>query len=581
MKKSIYILMIFSFFLLFNQKVNAFELIQPSVDLSNIQGANFDNQLSHLTIGTPSPLDYGQATYNYIQNNFINGDVYKDYGNYYFCLFNGTLSGSDCYISNDMNSFSITPYKNGYGYIYFTIKATSDAPVYKYYIRSGQKQSTSSYLNSYEKVSFQFSNSSKAIITNIKYLKMYSSEYNTFIIDNYYFNNNDIVIYFDNKEAKVNKQYKLDGDFTDYKGKTSITFDKSAASYDIYINNSDDLDKLSFKLNYFDSNNYSYYENNLISQPKVYTVMFYGLKNTNGLYNWEMLDDCTNPDFPSEFCDLRASYEDMYNDKIHYNELGSFGFTFKATIDFLDIFDTYDEIRVVVRFDNMLKGKIDYWDTNSKIDYTNLDLNYFGFDYSKQINHSIKNRYILFTTKEQNISGNLYITSSSDEIFVDYFNTKLLMFTDYSKLSKRKDLNNTYFFRYENIGLNSALGFYILTDKNRVEDLIYHFYVKPNLYFSFNNSDTLDNSIFIDNEGNIIIGDISITPDEFIGFKFDNIDDLFENINKFNTKISKVTEEIHNVVQYAYDSLNIYIQSFLITIFTIILVCATIKIIRM
>jgi len=356
-----------------------------------------------------------------------------------------------------------------------------------------------------------------------------------------------------------------------YKVKRSIEFNSGISSFDIYVDKDDELSDLTYKINYVDYNDYTT-EN--ITKSKLYTVMFYGLKNENGLYHWEMLDDCTNWDYPSEYCHVKSKFEQLES------ELNKEGFTVEGYIDFLDIFNEYDTVRVVLRLDNALTGKIDYWDKNMKIAATDVDVNYFGFDYSRNLSDSDLYRYTIFSTKEQDLSGNLYIISQSNDITINYFDTKYANFKQYSSLADVKKQENFWLFNYEHIGLNNNLGFYLFTDRNLNERLVYQFYTNTGLYFSYNDSDTLDDTIYIDNTGNSTNSDIAIDPDELMNYEYETIDDLFENITKFNEKINVVSQEIHKVIQYAYDSLNIYIKSFLISIFTVILVAGTIVLIR-
>lgn len=356
-----------------------------------------------------------------------------------------------------------------------------------------------------------------------------------------------------------------------YVAKRSIEFSSSISSFDIYVDKDDALTDLTYKLNYVDYNDYSV---NDITKAKLYTVMFYGLKNENGLYHWEMLDDCTNWDYPSEYCHVKSKFEQLES------ELDKDGYTVEGYIDFLNIFDEYETVRIVVRLDNALAGKIDYWDKNLEISAVDVDVNYFGFDYSRNLSDSDLYRYTIFTTKEQDVSSNLYITSESKDFSISYFDTKYANFRDYSYKSSVSKIDNAYVFNYENIGLNNNLGFYIATERELTERIVYQFYTKPGLYFSFNDSDTLDGTIYIDNTGNSTNSDIAIDPDELMNYEYNNIDNLFENIKKFNEKINEVSQEIHSVIQYAYDSLNIYIKSFLISIFTVILVSATVILIR-
>lgn len=383
--------------------------------------------------------------------------------------------------------------------------------------------------------------------------------------NNYFFGDNQIMA---GSLLPTYKNY-----YDRYTDKGSIEFNSNISSFDIYVDKDDELVDLKYKLNYIDYNDYT---SNNISKAKLYGVMFYGLKNENGLYHWEMLDDCTNWDYPSEYCHVKSKVEQLEA------ELDKDGYTISGHIDFLDIFNEYETVRIVVRLDNALSGKIDYLDMNSQISGVDVDVNYFGFDYSRNLSDSNLYRYTIFTTKEKEITDNLYIISENKDISIDYFDTKYASFKErsYDKTTVKK-IENAYVFNYKKIGLNNNLGFYFYNEKTATEELVYLFYIKPGLYFSYNDSDTLDNSIYINNAGDSVNTNIAINPEELMDYSYDNVDALFENVKKFNDKIEEASQEIHSLIQYAYDNLNIYIKAFLISIFTVILVSATITLIRM
>lgn len=482
----------------------------------------------------PSTVPYAIARYEYTSSNsssyntLITNLSHDINSNWSSSSFLGYFAAGDALI-NISNLSSFTFSSGQYDYFnknsYFVLPYISNVPIYNYY----------------------------------KYIDKVSTTYYGLKIGE------NEVLY--NQYLEASDNYVSPG----YKNKETTSFNKQIHSFDIYVDKSEKLSDLSYKLNYIDNNDYT---NGDMSKAKLYGVVFYGLKNENGLYHWELLDDCTNWDFPSEYCHVKSKYEQLES------ETNDVGYTVEGYVDFLDVFDTYDKVRIVARLDNAFNGKISYLDKNNKISSSDLDINYFGFDYARNINQSEANRYVIFTTKEQDLTDNMFIVSPSEDIFVDYFDTKEASFREYTRMRAFEKNENTYIFNYMGIGLKNNLGFYILTDKNRTENLKYNFYIKPHLYFSFNNSNTLEDTIYIDNEGNIVSGDIAITPDELVGYKYDSIDDLFENIEKFNEKINTVSEKIHEVIQYAYDSLNNDIKAFLLAIFTVILVSGTIILIR-
>lgn len=595
MKKTLYSLIIFISIFFVVDKVSATD--------DNTNGVYFNLEHSNFTSVYDSIKPKLEEIVDYIKNNNFN--------NYNWVVYFGKdSSGNFVQVNLLPNDFNTSFVSSSHAYCYFSVYAYGSTNFYssagcktktistkRYIFRSDTSISelVSDLSISYNSISGKTAGTNEMQLTNLNKFNFTNNEYDYFSnnsyfilpyastinIYNYQHSTSTSMPYYKIKYGDVDLLRSSDNYLEPsenylkkeepYKVKRSIEFNTSISSFDIYVDKDDELTNLTYKLNYVDYNDYTI---NDITKSKLYTVMFYGLKNDNGLYNWEMLDDCTNWDYPSEYCHVKSKFEQLES------ELDKEGFTVEGYIDFLNIFNEYDTVRVVLRLDNAITGKIDYWDKNMEIAATDVDVNYFGFDYSRNLSDSDLYRYTIFSTKEQDISGNLYITSQSKDITINYFDTKYANFKEFSYLAGVSKVNNAWLFNYEHIGLNNNLGFYLFTDRDLTERLVYQFYTKPELYFSYNDSDTLDGTIYIDNTGNSTNSDIAIDPDELMNYEYENIDDLFENITKFNEKINVVSQEIHKVIQYAYDSLNIYIKSFLISIFTVILVAGTIVLIR-
>lgn len=99
-------------------------------------------------------------------------------------------------------------------------------------------------------------------------------------------------------------------------------------------------------------------------------------------------------------------------------------------------------------------------------------------------------------------------------------------------------------------------------------------------YAIYSNTFTEDTKFSIrifDSNNNLIYTDtFYIKKDEYIIVP----ENYGSNINKFFEKYSNIIEEFQNLIQYTYDNLSDYIKTFLVSIWTIILVVVTVRLIR-
>lgn len=99
-------------------------------------------------------------------------------------------------------------------------------------------------------------------------------------------------------------------------------------------------------------------------------------------------------------------------------------------------------------------------------------------------------------------------------------------------------------------------------------------------YAIYSNTFTEDTKFSIrifDSDNNLIYTDtFYIKKDEYIIVP----ENYGSNINKFFDKYSDIIEEFQNLIQYAYDNLSDYIKTFLVSMWTIILVVVTVRLIR-
>ena len=283
-------------------------------------------------------------------------------------------------------------------------------------------------------------------------------------------------------------------------------------SIDVYVSDKS-ISKFNFKINLTDYNDYI--ENN-ISKTDIDNFKFYGLKNDNKLYHWEEITDL-------------SSYIDYEDDNYIINDNG---FSFMGTT-YLN-FGNYEKIKLSISLKNALNYNLTYSDSLKNSDF---DYNYFGSEYSKFVSNYKNNKYVIFSTKKENINGFIYIKTNNSNIFADYYNTETKGFSKFAAIDFYRALDNVniYRFNYEHIGLKSKEGFYITNNKG--DNFDYYIYANTDLYYSFNNNEDLNNSIFIDYNGNYTNSDL----ETYYQQKLTDIDDILDFVNK-NNNTSNVFE---------------------------------------
>ena len=276
-------------------------------------------------------------------------------------------------------------------------------------------------------------------------------------------------------------------------------------SLDVYIDNKS-ISNFNFKITLEDYNNYA---ENDISKTDIDYFKFYGLKNDNGLYHWEPITDTSN-------------YIDYDDNNYIINDNG-FSFTGTTYLNF----GNYEKIKLSIALKNAINYKISYYDNLKNSDF---DYNYFGTEYSKFVSNYKKNKYVIFSTNKDDITNFVYIKSNNPNIFADYYNTEQKGFSSFASVDFYKTLDdiNIYRFNYENIGLLNKKGFYITNNKD--DNFDYYIYTNLDLYYSFNSNKDLNNSIFIDYNGDVTNSDLKT----YYYQDLTDIDNIMDFVNKNN-----------------------------------------------
>lgn len=300
----------------------------------------------------------------------------------------------------------------------------------------------------------------------------------------------------------------------------------------------------------------------------------YRLYENNGLYHYEK---ATTTD---KMCTMSDYVESVNEDN-------------KWTIKLIDL--TCDKSDGAVGF---------YYKINltNVFDYARLELNKkMPINY---INKYSWNRIIkTFNTSEFkyiNFSSNLdnyidtwyvkaledYIESPAKEMYFTYFNLDSLKFIDYL------DESNSYG-RNPNIynvllGQESKRGLTLNRKNTDILDSNYnHFnfelaFNPNNLYFSITPNDSTalnDNAVVVDNEGNP--NNVDIELEEGIGTGvYTDYSSLFKNINKFMRDNMLYISEFFGLFNYGFNKLDSQIKTFIITIFTMLVVVVVITRLR-
>ena len=190
-------------------------------------------------------------------------------------------------------------------------------------------------------------------------------------------------------------------------------------------------------------------------------------------------------------------------------------------------FGNYEKIKLSIALKNAINYKISYYDNLKNSDF---DYNYFGTEYSKFISNYKKNKYVIFSTNKDDITNFVYIKSNNPNIFADYYNTEQKGFSSFASVDFYKTLDdiNIYRFNYENIGLLNKKGFYITNNKD--DNFDYYIYTNLDLYYSFNSNKDLNNSIFIDYNGDVTNSDLKT----YYYQDLTDIDNIMDFVNKNN-----------------------------------------------
>ncbi len=308
-----------------------------------------------------------------------------------------------------------------------------------------------------------------------------------------------------------------------------------------------------------------------IDRIRASEFQFYGLKNNNGLYNWEQINSfetgCAVDDYNESYTSNSYTFEVT-------------GLTSACT----GLFNTYEKVIFKIIYNNA--SEID------KISVSGAD--YYLNDYSDQ--HIIQKfntkdfNYINFTTTLEEYSHFYdFNILPGDNIYLHLFNTQTREFSEYGVYTKEKENNHKY---YLNIGQSLHTGFWLTynipikpEDIAAFKDFDFKFaYVPDGLYYSITPRDGTrlnENAVIVDEAGNPIITDLIPTNDYIhVYYNFNILSDLFKYINKFMSDNNRLISEFSNLTNYFFLSLNTQIRNSLIAIYTIIILVSVMLNIR-
>lgn len=338
----------------------------------------------------------------------------------------------------------------------------------------------------------------------------------------------------------------------------TINVPKQVYSVDFNLNNKDyTQNKFKIKIDRVDN----------INNIRASAFKFYGLKNNNGLFNWEELKSnltgCAVDD-----------YNDFYNSNSYTFEV--FGLTSACN----NLFNNYEKLIFKIIFNNAYD--IDNITTSGSSFY----LNGYSDKHIIEEFNTADFKYINFTTTLDQYS-NFYDFNidPGHDIFLHLFNTQTKEFKEYGVYARESGKNHKY---YLNIGQKLNAGFWLTynipikpEDITNFKDFKFKFgYIPEYLYYSMVPRDGTrlnENAIIVDGNGNPIITNLKPTDDiVLIYYKFENISDLFKVVNKFMSNNNRIITEIGSLTNYFFINLNEHIRSSLIAVYSALILCAII-----
>jgi len=483
----------------------------------------------------------------------IENGILSDYGEHYICNAYTSWSSLYCYVSNSLDDFGAYFDNSAFRFVY---TYTGNSVIYELNLKNGSISSTKTPTTVQNHTSIGGSSSNYVQITNIPYFKMLRPDdiYDSVSVletsNGYVFNRGDILIYNDNGTFILNTEYKTEEDLTDNPNIYNEEIDDINYSKMIFHF---DVDVFKERNNIFDY---------LIDFESIGTIQDDMSLNESHIQKFSSpYIEYVNKNGITKRLEIDFGYDDQVEIRgawyvAQKQEISSDIKSLKLVIPM----DKTAYSRYKINFVSYIPFTVSY-ETNEEalLYYANVDLtNKYGVMFMpKLIENNSDISSIFYTTGIESVL--VYSSYNLKEEPIEIYNTNLSEFN--------------YTISYENTNYNLFFKVSTLTPELGIVTYDTRYYT-----YKIITSEYEINTIINPNTNQEFTIDFSNTVGNKLNYN--NINDLFDNIKKFNSDIGPVTAEILGVFQYGFDSMNNYIKTFLIVIFIIILVAATIKIIR-
>lgn len=304
---------------------------------------------------------------------------------------------------------------------------------------------------------------------------------------------------------------------------------------------------------------------------------FIGLVNENGLYHYE--------DIPFSSTDPVIYIED-YEENIENGH-------FKVKIDglVLDPNNKYEKIIVKTRLRNVFSySKLDVSTNMLDMNKEDIFLNSFSEFYISEFLSTSDFKYLNLTTPLEEYKKHLYISlvNENNDLFLDHFSTESL---EYVVFIPHFFTPNSYLYGMPNlsgytldIGTLSKRGAWLTT--NHDQEYIFDFYMifdYRDLYFSYTKNVWNEGATIIDNNGNVINGNLKpsddvVIRDESVKSTYFSLEDIVNSLNNYIKDLNKTSDYFDKCFHVFWDVLPKSFQLMFIVIFVFVNIFAILKI---
>lgn len=395
--------------------------------------------------------------------------------------------------------------------------------------------------------------------TSSNYEMLYSTydlytNYNGFPADN------------ENKEHLIFKKMVEENSFSIYS--SAFVSEGQAYSVDLTLDSTKDYSNSYFEFDF------------ALNEPErasIDSFDFIGLVNENGLYHYE--------DIPFSSTDP-VIYVEYFEENI---ENGHFKLKIGGLV--LDPDNKYEKIIVKTRLRNVFSySKLDVSTNVLEMNKEDIFLNSFSENYISQFFSTSDFKYLNLTTPLEEYKKHLYISlvNENNDLFLDHFSTESLEYVVFiphfckpdSKFYSMPNLSGYML----DIGTLSKRGAWLTT--NHDQEYIFDFYMifdYRDLYFSYTKNVWNEGATIIDNNGNVIIGNLKpsddvVIRDESVKITYFSLEDIVNSLNNYIKDLNKTSDYFDKCFHVFWDVLPKSFQLMFIFIFVFVNILAILKI---